>query len=165
MAQHSPPEIVEFLGSLAENEYTLDTGFAIISFCRPSKLEDYQGGFAWDGNTKEPLDGWEEAWTVFADRLADPLIYDAESGRVLFDLHGRGTPWAPHVAFDSPEQALEVARALRGIYRAAGDSFYRDDDFNVASDVVAEAKELIGRQVAAGIARTAMDVFELNERT
>ena len=91
-----------------------------------ARLWDHQAGYRWNGNTGEPVDGWDDAWLVVGDCRGDPFIFHRATGRLLADTHGRGR-WDPGERFaDLPTMAAALA-TLGSVVVAAGDDFTDDD--------------------------------------
>lgn len=54
-------------------------------------IEQLQWGYSFNPKLKEMIFGWPKNWYVVATKGADPFIYDQESKRVGFCLHGQGS--------------------------------------------------------------------------
>ena len=101
-----------------------------------SDLWNRQAGYRWNGLTNEPVDDWQPNWIVVADEGADPYIYDMETSRILFALHGQGEWDAEEIYPDINTMAACIA-ILGSVILDSPD--FADDDCNVNPDCRAKA--------------------------
>ncbi len=124
-----PKELENFLENNLSDLRQIDIGFEIFEFPENVKLIEFQEGYRINGVTKEREKLWHENWLVIGSSNADPLIYNADNGNVMFDRHGSGN-WNPVTLFSNIDEMYKCLLALSKIVSEADEDLY-DDDFNI----------------------------------
>ncbi len=121
-----PLEVAAFYAQVGPYDITIE-GYGNPYFLpRLAKLWDFQKGYRWHGFTGERLKDWDENWLVVADEGGDPFIFDRDSRKVLFALHGTGV-WKPETWFPSLPTMAACLAILGKIVRAAGKNLTDSD--------------------------------------
>ena len=136
-----PVELKDFLNEKIPLSGQIDIGFELFEFPNAEKLFEFQEGYRWHGLTKERLMGWNEKWIVFGASNADPLIFNASNGEVLFDRHGAGR-WNPVTLFHNLDAMNKCFSKISKIVKDADESLH-DEDFNIRSEYVQDIKNAI----------------------
>lgn len=108
-----------------------------------SDLWDYQAGYRYHPDTKERFEDWDDDWLVIADQGADPFIYSRQSGKILYDQHGRGV-WEPSEFFSTLPEMVIVFALMGEIVVNAGEDFTDEDEY-IHQRFIGIAKERISR--------------------
>lgn len=124
-----PNEIANFYRDIGPSNITIEGCGNPYFLPRLDILWDYQCGYRWDGNTGERLDDWLDQWLVVADEGADPFIFDQETGRILYAMHGMGV-WEPEEVFPDIYTMAACLATLGSVVREMGSGFY-DVDYNI----------------------------------
>ena len=115
-------------------------------------LWDHQAGYRWDGVSGAPIEDWNPDWFVVADEGADPYIFDATTGRILFAQHGYGEWDAGEIYPDLNTMAACIA-AL-GTVILDSDEFTDDDEMikpECRERAIALLTEIIGDKIEAEV--------------
>jgi hypothetical protein len=146
-----PETLANFYREVGPMDLVIQTIGNPISFPRLSALWDAQAGYRWDATTGEPVSDWRASWFVIADEGGDVFIFDTESERILFALHGVGV-WRPKEMFPDIFTMAACMGALGGLCREAGKRLY-DADLCVLPEWINEAvkrvEALVGSRTAA----------------
>jgi hypothetical protein len=84
-----------------------------------AQLWRLQAGYRYNPNTGQYLDGWKNNWLVVGDEGGDPFIFDSDSGRVLFAIHGQGT-WDTEELFPDLKCMAGCLASIGGVVEKAG---------------------------------------------
>jgi len=112
-----------------------------VSFPPLYKLWDRQAGYRWDASNGERVAEWQDNWLVIADQNADPFILDAETGEILYAMHGTGAWDADVVAPDLPTFAAALAAV--GVVCLEADEDLRNDDWEIRPEHRARALQAL----------------------
>jgi hypothetical protein len=85
-----PRSLVELYDEWGPHEIELGTLGNPFRWPSLARLWEYQAGYRWNANTREPVTDWDQDHLVVADHGADPFVLSIRTGRVLFALHGQG---------------------------------------------------------------------------
>ena len=145
-----PEPIVEFYRNVGPLDIEI-VGYGNPSFI-PSlaTLWDRQAGYRWDGISGAPIDDWNPDWFVVVDEGADPYIFDASPGRILFAQHGCGEWDAGEIYPDLSTMAACIAAIGTVILDA--DEFTDDDGMvhpECREQAIALLTEILGDELEA----------------
>lgn len=130
-----------------------------VSFAPLHRLWSRQAGYRWQGDSGERLQDWPGHWLVIADQNADPFIFDADSGQVLFARHGGGTWDAAPLAPDL-NTFLAALAAVGTVYLDAEEDL-EDEDGELRPEHRAAALQAVAQVLGdAGAAEDFFDTLE-----
>ncbi|MFM2476226.1 hypothetical protein [Celerinatantimonas sp. MCCC 1A17872] len=121
-----PQTLTDFYQQVGPNNLQLccDDLVEIPSLAR---LWDYQAGYRWHSHSGEAIDGWQPNWLVIADNNADPIVFDLNTERVLFDIHGGKWQFQP-LAIDLETAFGAFATMAQAIAQCDADEYWDDDN-------------------------------------
>jgi len=99
-------------------------------------LWERQSGYRWNGLTGDPIEDWPSNWIVIANEGGDPYIFDSETEKILFAMHGAGNWAADEMFADIPTMAACIATL--GCVMLDADEF-EDEDGDVNPDCIKKA--------------------------
>ena len=141
-----PEPIAAFYRDVGPVDVTIEGYGNPYHLPRLAGLWDYQAGYRWNSLTGEASADWNPDWLVVADEGADPFIFAAAEGVVLYAVHGVGA-WDPVELYPSLNTMAACLATLGSVVVAAGDGF-TDDDCDVRPEhratAVRRLTELLG---------------------
>lgn len=124
-----------------------------ISFPPLHRLWNLQAGYRWDASNGQRVADWKDEWLVIADQNADPFILDAQTGRILYAMHGTGRWDADELTPDL--LTFIAAAAAMGVVFHHADEDLRDDDWGIKPEyraaALAEIAKVLGNASEAAL--------------
>ena len=154
-----PSEVKSFFSINLTGKCQFDLGFERFEFPEINNLNDFQTGYRTHGLTEKLIDAWSSNWIVIASSNADPLIYNSDTGSVMFARHGSGT-WEPITLFCNLEEMHRCFSLVADIVTQADEELY-DDDFNIKELYVSSIKESIKNFLGEEKGDLLIDTFEI----
>ncbi len=154
-----PCEISNYYEVVGPKWLHIDLGFIAFDFPPLAELWSQQGGYYWDTRNNIRINNWNTRWLILADSDGDPLIYEIDTGHILFDRHGRET-WNPVKLFDNLECMLTCLCILASFIKDAGDEI-AENDFIIPTKYVEKMRHYLIEMFGETASDCIISTFEI----